>query len=634
MQLNKNEIEILKFLIASSDFVSSYDIATATGINRRTVRDEMINVKSILKELGYHLISKTSKGYMIEGKSKNSLSELQKTIEYSEQQRESIFPTLPSERESYILKRLIETNDYMKMDDLAAELLISRSTISCDIKKIKKTLKKYDLILKQKPNYGLCITGDEANKRKVLCDYIFTNLNQSEMFYDYLDSYFTDKNSVEYGVIDIIKKYGVELSDYALCDFLVSLSVSINRILKHHYITKPQDLSIIKDCNEFHVASDIVTFLEEKLSIRLNTYEMNQIAIQLICKKSTRGTPSTKNAYTLSMVQEILDTIEEQTLLSFQNKKFKSTFNLYVENALIRIYYKEKIRNPFYNTMKNYTPLAYECALITSSVIERHVHHRLSSSELAFFAIIFHKYIYTEELRKKKTLLICGLGGGTGSMIKATILESFQSQIDIAKVLPYYQFYDEDLSQYDLIISTAPIHKKLSKPCIHISALINQEDINQIRNYLSYFFNQNQMKTYFHPQLFKGNMKMKNKTELINEFYKLLKEQYPSLKNSFKKSFVSQIQATYHEKRACILKLSKPLNQNNVLVVFILNKPLAINKEEKDIFILFSCLDSDNYIYNTLSNALSHLMNHPDDYQLLLKDQTYHNFLKMITKYQ
>ena len=35
MQLRKNEIEILKLLITSTDYISSYDIATATGINRR-----------------------------------------------------------------------------------------------------------------------------------------------------------------------------------------------------------------------------------------------------------------------------------------------------------------------------------------------------------------------------------------------------------------------------------------------------------------------------------------------------------------------------------------------------------------------------------------------------------------------
>lgn len=634
MQLTKNEIEILKVLLSASDFISSYDIATATGINRRIVRDEMINIKIILKENGYHLLSKTSKGYMIEGKSTSSLSYLQKIIEQAERQRESVFPILPWERENYIMKRLIEANDYIKIDDLTNELLISRSTISCDIKNVKNNVKKYGLTLKQKPNYGLCVVGEEVNKRKPICDFAFTNLNQSEMFYDYLDSYFADEESLEYGIIQIIKNHQVELSDYALCDFLLSLSITINRISTGYCITDPQDLSLIEGRSEFLAAQDIVHFLKEKIDLTINQYEVNQIAIQLICKRSTRGLPPITNADTLLIVDEILETIEKETLLSFQGNDFKSTFSLYVENALIRNYYKEKVRNPYYDTMKNYTPLAYECALITSSVIYNHIHQYLSSSELAFFAIIFHKAIYNAKLKKQKALLICGLGGGTGSLCKAKILENFQSQIDIVKVLPYYKFYDEDLAQYDLMISTAPIHKNLSIPYIHISALMDQEDINQIKSYLSYFFNRNKMKTLFHPQLFKGHVKVKNKNEIYNEFYKLLKAQYPSLKESFKRLLINKSHVSFDENGVIISRLSKPFNNNNIIIVLILDKPITINQSKKSIFVLFSCLDSDNYIYNTLVNAFSKLLDHPSDYNHLLSDQTYQNFLKTVIHYQ
>ena len=201
MNLKKNEIEIIKLLIASTNYISSYDIATATGINRRLVRDEMLNVKIILKSLGYELVSKTSKGYIIEGKSSHSLQGLFHIIEDAERQREYVFPTLPQERQSYILKRLVENNTYMKIDDLADELLISRSTISSDLKKARQDIKKYGLIMKQKPNYGICIVGDEVNKRKPLCDSLFTNLRQSEMFYDYLNSYITNPDSLENGII-------------------------------------------------------------------------------------------------------------------------------------------------------------------------------------------------------------------------------------------------------------------------------------------------------------------------------------------------------------------------------------------------------------------------------------------------
>ncbi|MCD8027743.1 MAG: HTH domain-containing protein [Erysipelotrichaceae bacterium] len=153
MNLTKNQIAILKLLISSNDYISSYDISSATGINRRLVREEMIDIKEICKSLGYELVSKTSKGYLLQGQDSKSLLELSHYLEQETQKRESLFPTYPEDRQNYIVTRLLEAEGYLKIDDLADELLISRSTISGDIKKIRHNISKYNLIVKQKPNY-------------------------------------------------------------------------------------------------------------------------------------------------------------------------------------------------------------------------------------------------------------------------------------------------------------------------------------------------------------------------------------------------------------------------------------------------------------------------------------------------
>ena len=48
MKLKKNELKIIQLLLASPDYISTYDIATSTGIPRRLVRDEISNVRVIL----------------------------------------------------------------------------------------------------------------------------------------------------------------------------------------------------------------------------------------------------------------------------------------------------------------------------------------------------------------------------------------------------------------------------------------------------------------------------------------------------------------------------------------------------------------------------------------------------------
>lgn len=87
MQLKKNEMKIIQLLLASDNYISSYEIANSTGISRRRVRDEMRSVKDILASLHLNLLSKASQGYYIEGKSSQNLTELQNIINNNIQRR-------------------------------------------------------------------------------------------------------------------------------------------------------------------------------------------------------------------------------------------------------------------------------------------------------------------------------------------------------------------------------------------------------------------------------------------------------------------------------------------------------------------------------------------------------------------
>ena len=636
MKLKKDEIEILKLLITSTDYISSYDIATITGINRRLVRDEIANIKVILKDLGYELISKTSKGYMIKNKSSSSLKTLQSFIEKAQKHRESLFPTQPNEREGYILKRLIDIDDYVKIDQLAEELLVSRSTISNDIKNCRRTMKKYHLSLSQKPNYGIKILGKEVDKRKPICDFLFTNLRQSEMFYDYLNSFILEATSLEYGILKIIKKYQIEFSDYALCDFLLSLSITLSRILRGKTIHESPDIASIASRNEFDAAKEIALFIEENTDCHINIHEIHWIAIELICKRSTQGLTFHQDPTVIMITNEILQTIAKQTLFQFDNEKFNHTFNLYVENALLRIKYDEKIRNPLYDELKTVYPLGYYFAEISSSIIEKYTKRKLSMSELAFFAIIFNNAIFNRHTPKKKVLLLCGLGGGAQDLSAYQILKHFENQINIIKTLSYYKLPDENLSHYDFIISTVPIHRNLSIPYINISPIITSDDIDSINNFLNYQYHQNILKTSFLPQLYRDHVSARSKNEVIKEFYQLLKNQFPQIKESFKMHIANSEyhQMTIYPHQIALIKLNKPINNNDILSVIILNKSIMWNKKEVRIVILFSCVDPHHFIYNTLSDTLKSLTAHQEDILEIMNHPSYPQFMNTIFKHQ
>lgn len=203
MKATNNEIKIIQILLSSNDYISTYEIATLIGISRRSVREEIINVKNILKEQNIHLTSKPNKGYIIEGKTPVIINKLQEIINKNESENAyAPVPNMPHDRVNYILKLLAQSDKYIKMDDIADELLVSRATIANDLINVKKELSRYNLHIIHKPNYGIKLNIKELERRRIIADLVFASMTQREVFYDFLDTYL-DTSDRE--IIEIIK---------------------------------------------------------------------------------------------------------------------------------------------------------------------------------------------------------------------------------------------------------------------------------------------------------------------------------------------------------------------------------------------------------------------------------------------
>lgn len=631
MQLKKNEIKIIQLLLASDNYISSYEIANSTGISRRRVRDEMKIVKDIFASLHLNLLSKTSKGYYIEGKSSQDLTELQNIINNTEREDSSLIPSLPDERSSYILGRLINSKEYIKLETLADELLVSRATIANDLISIKKEFKKYGLKFNQKPNYGIYIGGSEIGKRKCLVDNIFRNLNVSDMYFDFLDTYF---NSPDYEIIQILREYAISISDISLIDFLISFSISAARVSCGYLIEQEtEDFQNFQNRTEYSAAKKLALYAEEHLDVEFNDYEIQNITIQLICKRSTKGLTFINDQNIIDLKDEILNEIEKKTLITFEDDHFEKVFPLYLKYTLIRQKYGEKIRTPLYEDIQYDYPLSYYLAQIVSQVIKKHTKIALSRSEITNFTILFNNTINNKKYSQKKVLLINCMSESIKTFIDHFVEKELYNQLVITKSIHYYEIEEENLNQYDLILSTAPIHRQLPIPVISVNYIMSQDDIIRIKSYLSYLFNDKQMLYYFHPSFYKTHVQVKTLKGLATNFYQLIKTVY-HLNDSKKNDIMNKNICSIHtfENSIGLLRLTRPLNSNNIISIVTLEEPITIENQTFNIAILFSCTDNQNIMYNTLFSTLKNISKNKDYLNRLSSHISYTEFLSIILK--
>lgn len=631
MQLKKNEMKIIQLLLASDNYISSYEIANSTGISRRRVRDEMRSVKDILASLHLNLLSKASQGYYIEGKSSQNLTELQNIINNNIRGDDSLIPTLPDERSNYILGRLINSKEFIKLETLADELVVSRATIANDLVSIKNEFKKYDLKFNQKPNYGIYIRGLETGKRKCLVDNIFKNLNVSDMYFDFLDTYF---NSPDYEIIQILREYAISISDISLIDFLISFSISAARISCGYLIGhQTEGFEDYQNRTEYFVAKKLALYAKEHFDVEFDEYEIQNITIQLICKRSTKGLTFIYNQDIIDLQNEILDKIKKQTLITFDDEHFNKVFPLYLKYTLIRQKYGEKIRTPLYEDIQYDYPLSYYLAQIVSQVIKKHTKIPLSRSEITNFTILFNNIINNKKYSQKKVLLINCMGESIKTFINHFIEKELYDQLVITKSIHYYEIEEENLDQYDLILSTAPIHRQLPIPVISVNYIMSQDDIIRIKSYLSYLFNDEQMLYYFHPSFYQTHVPVKTLKGLATSFYQSIKSVY-HLNDSKKNDMMNKNICSVHtfENQIGLLRLSRPLNSNNIISIIVLEEPMKVENQTFKIAILFSCADNQNVMYNTLFSTLKNISENKEDLEKLISHIPYTEFLSILLK--
>ena len=77
----------------------------------------------------------------------------------------------PEDRLTYVFAKLLNTNDSLKIQNLADELYVSRSTVESTMKDVRKRLNKHGMSLVSDRN-GVRIKADEKSKRRLMSEVV------------------------------------------------------------------------------------------------------------------------------------------------------------------------------------------------------------------------------------------------------------------------------------------------------------------------------------------------------------------------------------------------------------------------------------------------------------------------------
>lgn len=488
---------ILRVLMANEKPVTSEYIAQLLNVTSRTIRDDIKILDRILQDFGANIQSIRGIGFQLIIDNDHEFRSF-----LNQKLNEQTVPNSPEERITYLIKRFLLADSYLKLDDLCEEMHISKSTIQNDLRSVKKIFKQYNLSLQQKPTYGLKLYGNEVKMRFALSEHIFdrsepiSKTTWIKQLAQITEISLEELEKVWSIIIKEIKVNQIYLSDIAINNLFIHIIIAYKRIKDGHYVSLiHQDLKEIKLQKEYQVALSIVRKTETILEIKFPDVEIAYITIHLLGTKMVKQSKLTETDFenilekqTQVLTTKILDLIEAKMNLGIRHdQELIIGLGLHLKPAINRYKYGMNIRNPMLNDIKLNYPVAFEAAVMAGMVLDNEINVLIDENEIGYIALHIGAAIERKKLKTgpKKCFIVCASGLGSAHLIKYKLQSVLGSQIQVMGTTEFYQLKQIPFSEIDFIISSVPIQEKLPCPVIVVNTILSETDLDRIKTHLN-----------------------------------------------------------------------------------------------------------------------------------------------------
>ena len=601
--MQKRLITLFKLLNENENKIPCKTLSSILKVSERTIRTDIGSINNDLEQNGASIKIKKGEGYYIDildfSLYQHYLAKISEDLMDS-----SEIPDSPIERNKFILKYLLYNNNYIKVDDLADILYVSKVTILNDIKRIKPILSKYNLILTSKPYHGIKIEGKEIDIRKCISANI---INRN--FDNYIIG-ITDEEIELFKNIDLIElqqftlaeinKLNIEFSDFNLKNFIIHLAITISRLIHDYSLDGTQDI-ILTNFNANIIIENIFDYIENKYNIKISKSDKIYIYNHYITKiEPLEKDLQSTDTKILDYINELLDVIN--THYNFDLRNDSILFNdlvLHFKSILNSKYYNLNKTNPLINTIKNNYPLAFEISLTAIENVFKKSMYALTEDEIGYVSLHIGAAIerlFNNTINPKNVVLVCGSGYGSSRLLEVQLNKVFHDKINIVECLSFNQFSDRCFNNVDLIISTIPL-KHNHIPVIIVDLTLLKKDIENISKAITQdsYQSLDTLYDFFDENLFIVNPKVNNKNELLTLMCNtLIKNEvvFPSFtdsvfyRESLSSTNIDDFLAIPHpmelsaiKTKICVCILKDPIlwNENSTVKLIMM---LAINKDD------------------------------------------------------
>lgn len=638
---SRQDAILLDLLNQEEGFLNTATWCLKYGVSQRTIQNELRELHIILKK--YNLILSKTKGgnYQIlrlDSKSEQAIQNLMLRLQHHYEQRPS---NTQNGRVIYLLKMLLLSNEYTTLMKLADTLYISRSTISKDIKKTKKILASYEIILSQKPHYGIKISGNEEQIRACIFDYglidhqVFSPSASihiwSQILHD--DQY----SSVEHIVCTTLEENGFKMYGAFLSNLITHVYIAIKRTFTGCYVEYQEALDMHRYPQETLVAKALLKQINETFSIRFPQSEEQYLLVHLIGKRMYE---EHDNTIFLDDVYHLIERMLKQASRTYnclfeEDEMLKTDLYTHLKAVISRLEVGGSLRNPLLHEIKARYPLAFEIAVYCMKNDWNYL-SSISEDELGYIAIHFAASLersdaYRSIEKKKKVLLLCASGVGTARLMEVKIQRYFKDRIDLIPCPWTVDNKQIDFLEYDLVLTTLPLTNSYDNVML-LHAIPNEHEIELIQKRL---FPKEHGSPFSIQQIFRKEFftikNYQSKTEVLHDICLDL-QKADIVENAFEDAvWLRENSASTNVGNYVALPHAiKPMSKESLIYTCILKSPILWDDEEVQIIFLLAIKFRDSQYFSNIYDLLVQIVEDADLVSKCIQCQNYKQFLSVL----
>jgi transcriptional antiterminator len=638
LDFSRRQLLILNEL-SRKESLTSTELSLVVDASVRTVKTDIYQLKEKLIGYGIMIYSKPNQGYQLYYKSGESKSFLTNRLNALNVERLYTFKKNNYERVFYIIRRLLLKDNYMKLDILADEMFISRSTLNGDMIEVKKILDKYNLEVVAKVNYGIIIQGTEINKRMCISEYYYHN--HAELSYKNNNefSYFKKHNdkyiqTIESQLSMVCDEHSILLSDFSMKNIAIHIFISIQRSLTGNKVTvRNEYLEKIETTEIFKASYKLCMRLNALFGCRFDGIDSAYVFMHIESKQLLNDVRSFTQEQQ-SEVEDVLDKIYKEIKNNFdidisKDKTLNQFLVLHIPQMIKRIRNQMVIRNPVvHENLRKYL-FATKVTISATEIIQNTYDVKISLEEFGYLLLYFN--VALRNLEKKKRITI-GLMSGRGRAETIMYINEMKENFPEDK----YRLINCDtrekavnnLRNIDILVSSYEVN--LDSPVLQV-AIEKGDYIHKVRESISKLdLYKLTVGDYFKPQFSDFNLEGNDKQSILQNIVKKLR----SLE-IIEQEVDLDIPFVAHELGNKIVHLQDlyKICRKPFCFIAVLKKPVMWDKDiVRVLFFIKTKRDGDHHL-NILCDMFSRWTRDKEKVNRLINDKDYSLFLKEILDY-